>query len=74
MRSTNPDFLDSYVNFAIVNGAVIMPEFGDARADGAAAEQIQALFEGREVVQINVDNIQDGGGGIHCATLSQPAL
>ncbi|MCB0920032.1 MAG: agmatine deiminase family protein [Actinobacteria bacterium] len=74
VRSNNPDFLDSYVNFAIVNGAVIMPEFGEARADTAAAEQIQALFKDREVVQINVDNIQDGGGGIHCATLSQPAI
>ncbi|MEY4909848.1 MAG: hypothetical protein RL260_3566, partial [Pseudomonadota bacterium] len=31
------------------------------------------LFPTREVVQLNIDGIAAGGGGIHCTTQQEPA-
>ncbi|WP_425627722.1 agmatine deiminase family protein, partial [Aeromonas veronii] len=31
------------------------------------------LYPGRDIVQINIDPVAAGGGGIHCITLHQPA-
>lgn len=62
-----------YINFYVCNGAVIAPEFGDAKADRNAGAALRELFPQREVVQLNIDGIAAGGGGIHCATQQQPA-
>jgi agmatine deiminase len=35
---------------------------------------LEKLFPGRKVVQINIDAIAAGGGGIHCATLHEPLI
>lgn len=68
----NEDFAAGYINFYVCNGAVIVPEFGDPVADAAAKRQLQNVFPGRDVVQINIDGIAAGGGGIHCATQQEP--
>lgn len=65
---SNKDFSAGYINFYVCNGAVIAPQFGDAKADAAARETLQTLFPKREVVQLNIDGIAAGGGGIHCTT------
>ncbi|MFN8125688.1 MAG: agmatine deiminase family protein [Candidatus Nanopelagicales bacterium] len=72
VRSRNPDFLDSYVNFAVVNGAVITANFGDPHTDALARDTLGQAFPGREVVQLDVDHLHSGGGGIHCSTMQQP--
>ena len=72
-KFASDDFAAGYVNFYVCNGAVIAPEFGDAKADRAAKETLQQLFPGRSVVQINIDAIAAGGGGIHCTTQQEPA-
>ncbi|MFH8288311.1 agmatine deiminase family protein [Streptomyces sp. NPDC018059] len=66
------DFLASYVNYYVANGAVIMPRFGDKKADGDAAAIVRDLYPGREVTQVPVDALGEGGGGIHCATQQLP--
>ena len=66
------DFAAGYINFYVCNGAVIAPEFGDAKADRAAREKLKALFPKREIVQLNIDGIAAGGGGIHCTTQQEP--
>ncbi|MGH8083560.1 MAG: agmatine deiminase family protein [Lysobacter sp.] len=68
------DFAAGYVNFYVCNGAVIAPEFGDRKADAAAKQSLQKLFPKREVVQIAIDGIASGGGGIHCTTQQEPAV
>lgn len=73
-RGAGADFVISYVNYYVCNGAVIVPEFGDAAADAQAAEVIGELHPGREVVALNIDPVAAGGGGIHCATQQQPAV
>ncbi len=67
------DFAAGYTNFYVCNGAVIAPEFGDPTTDQATRHTLQRLFGDREVVQINIDGIAAGGGGIHCTTLQEPA-
>ncbi|QDF66929.1 agmatine deiminase family protein [Shewanella sp. SNU WT4] len=69
----NDDFAAGYINFYVCNGAVIAPEFGDVKADALAFNELQRLFPERQVVQINIDGIAAGGGGIHCTTQQQPS-
>ncbi len=73
IRSRNADFVASYVNYYVCNGAVIAAQFGDSRADGEARELLQSLYPGREVEMLEIDAIGESGGGIHCATQQQPA-
>lgn len=68
----NKHFAAGYINFYIANGAVLVAEFGDAAADAAAKALLHDLFPGRVVVQLNIDPIAAGGGGIHCTTQQQP--
>ncbi|MFI6158127.1 agmatine deiminase family protein [Kitasatospora sp. NPDC051170] len=74
IRGTGNDFLSSYTNYYTANGAVFVPQFGDTAADGTAYAILQAAFPTRDIVQLNIDNIASGGGGIHCATQSQPSV
>ena len=62
------------MNYYVCNGAVIAPEFGDEAADAAARDLLGELFPDREVIQINIDGLAAGGGGIDCATQQQPKL
>lgn len=66
------DFAAGYINFYVVNAAVIAPEFGDREADAKCKETLARLFPKRAVVQLNIDAIAAGGGGIHCATQQEP--
>ncbi|KZN19493.1 MULTISPECIES: agmatine deiminase family protein [Pseudomonas] len=68
----NPDFAAGYINYFVINGAIIAPEFGDKAADTRAFDLLSELYPDREVVQLNIDAIAAGGGGIHCVTSHQP--
>ncbi|MFE4305284.1 agmatine/peptidylarginine deiminase [Streptomyces sp. NPDC056891] len=72
IRSANPEFLASYANFYLCNGAVISAHFGDTRADQAARATLQNLYPDRVIEQLNIDRLGTGGGGIHCVTQQQP--
>lgn len=73
LRSRSKDFVASYVNYYLCNGAVIMAEFGDEGTDAQARETLARLYPERTVVQLDVDRICESGGGIHCVTQQQPA-
>ena len=66
------EFAAGYINFYVCNGAVIGPQFGDSRADANASALLRELFPKREIVQLDIDAIAAGGGGIHCTTQQQP--
>lgn len=70
----NPDFAAGYINYLPINGAVIAPQFGDPAADNYCKELLSKLYPGREIVQVNIDPIAAGGGGIHCVTKNIPAV
>ena len=71
-KFASDSFAAGYVNFYVCNGAVIAPEFGDAKADTAARDGLERAFPRRKVVQLNVDGLAAGGGGIHCTTQQEP--
>ncbi|UWQ97591.1 agmatine deiminase family protein [Rhodobacteraceae bacterium M385] len=73
-RVTSDDFVASYVNYYICNGAIIAAQFGDRRTDRSARRTLQQLYPDREIVMLNVDPIGEVGGGIHCATQQLPSV
>ena len=72
-RVNSPDFVASYVNYYVCNSAVIMAQFGDGDTDKDAEKALKRHYPGREIVQLNADNLSEIGGGIHCATQQMPA-
>jgi agmatine deiminase len=72
VRSTSDDFLTSYANYYIGNGALYTPQFGDRKADAFAKETLGRLHPDRRIVQLEMDRIYENGGGIHCVTQQQP--
>ena len=61
----------SYANFLIINGAVLVPVYGDARDDEALAV-IAGCFPGREVIGIQCSPLIEQGGSLHCMTMQFP--
>lgn len=62
----------SYANYLIVNGAVLVPAYGDA-ADREAARIIAQAHPGREVVQVPCRPLIWQNGSLHCITMQLPA-
>jgi agmatine/peptidylarginine deiminase len=61
----------SYANFLILNGAVLMPAYGDP-ADEPAAAVLAAAFPGREIVQVPCRPLIWQNGSLHCVTMQLP--
>lgn len=66
------DFAAGYIGFYLCNDAVLLQQFGDPAADGAAQEALQAAFPERVIETIAIDGIAAGGGSVHCATQQEP--
>jgi agmatine/peptidylarginine deiminase len=61
----------SYANFLIVNGAVLMPAYGDS-ADARAQAVLQEAFAGREIVMVPCRPLIWQNGSLHCITMQLP--
>ena len=61
----------SYANFLIINGAVLMPAYGD-QADNVAAAVLAEAFPGREIVQVPCRPLIWQNGSLHCITMQLP--
>ena len=62
----------SYANFLIIDGAVLMPAYGDP-ADDAAARVLAEAFPGRQVVPVPCRPLIWQNGSLHCITMQLPA-
>lgn len=62
----------SYVNYYVANGVVLVPNYGDTN-DKIANEIVQKQYPDRKVIGIDVRNLYENGGMIHCVTQQQPA-
>lgn len=62
----------SYANYLIVNGAVLIPAYGDA-ADARAAAVIATAHPGREIVPVPCRPLIWQNGSLHCVTMQLPA-
>lgn len=61
----------SYANFLVINGAVLMPAYGDP-ADGAAAAVLGRAFPDREIVAVPCRSLIWQNGSLHCITMQLP--
>lgn len=61
----------SYANFLILDGAVLMPAYGDP-ADADAAEVMARAFPGREIVPVPCRPLIWQNGSLHCITMQLP--
>lgn len=73
-REASERLAASYVNFYFVNGAALVPQFGEdnADSDSRAIEILKKLCPDRQVIGIPARNILLGGGNIHCITQQIP--
>ena len=72
VREAGERLAASYVNFYISNGAVVVPQFGDAH-DELAVEILSGVFPERKIIPVAARDILLGGGNIHCITQQIPA-
>jgi agmatine deiminase len=64
----------SYLNFVVLNGAVLVPTYNQAVSDARALEIIGDCFPDREVVGVDCCDIIKEGGALHCMSQHQPAV
>jgi len=65
------DYKGSYCNYYIANNVVLVPNYNDPN-DAIANAIIQDLYPNRTVIGIDVRNLYENGGMIHCVTQQQP--
>lgn len=58
----------TYVNFLIINGAVLLPIYGDEN-DESVIKIFQELFSDREIIPINCEILIRQHGSLHCMSM-----
>jgi agmatine/peptidylarginine deiminase len=61
----------SYANFLIINGAVLMPAYGDP-ADARAQAVLAEAFPDRKIVPVPCRSLIWQNGSLHCITMQLP--
>ena len=70
-NGTDLGYKGSYINYYIANTMVLVPNYNDPN-DAVANGIIQELYPNRTVVGIDVRNLYENGGMVHCVTQQQP--
>jgi len=70
-NGSNLGIKGSYCNYYIGNNVVLVPTYNDPN-DATAISIIQGIYVNRTVVGIDVRNLYEYGGMIHCITQQQP--
>lgn len=63
---------ESYCNFYIANGIVLVPQFGFRETDQAALAKLKELFPDHTMIPLDASELIWGRGAFHCATQQQP--
>lgn len=61
----------SYMNYYVGNEVVVVPNYNES-TDAEANAIIQSLYPNRTVIGVNVLELWEDGGAIHCVTQQQP--
>ena len=62
----------TYANFLIINGAVLMPTYGDEDTDLQAKERLQEAFPKHDIIGIDCRILITQHGSLHCCTMQFP--
>lgn len=63
----------SYINFLLINNAVLLPVFSD-KNDEIAINIFKKLFKDREIIPIDSRILIRQGGSIHCLSMNIPKI
>jgi agmatine deiminase len=63
----------TYMNFLILNGAVLLPVFDDPK-DAETIRLFEKLFPGREIVPVDCRALVYGQGAIHCSSMQEAKI
>lgn len=63
-----------YANFLILNGAVLVPTYGQPKTDAEALRRLVPAFAGRAVIGLDCRALINQYGSLHCVTMQLPAL
>ncbi|MBE0616927.1 MAG: agmatine deiminase family protein, partial [Proteobacteria bacterium] len=61
----------TYANFLVINGAVLVPTYGDPR-DAEALAAVAEGYPGRRVVGVDCSPLILQHGSLHCVTMQLP--
>lgn len=62
----------TYANFLIINGAVLMPTYGDPANDNRAEAQLRKAFPHHDIIGIDCCPLITQHGSLHCCTMQFP--
>ena len=62
----------TYANFLIMNGAVLMPTYGQPENDKKAMSVLSEAFPNREIVGVDCQVLIRQHGSLHCITMQYP--
>ena len=72
-KINNKNIISSYINFYFSKNKIILPKF-NVKEDNEVKLTFENLFPDREIIMLETENINYGGGNIHCITMNVPKL
>ena len=72
-KINNKNIVSSYINFYFSKNKIILPQF-NVKEDNKVKLTFQKLFPNREIIMLETENINYGGGNIHCITMNVPKI
>jgi agmatine/peptidylarginine deiminase len=64
----------TYANFLIINNAVLLPVYGQAKKDFLAEQIMRIVFPEHEIISIDCNALIKQHGSLHCATMQFPII
>ena len=72
-RTEGFPLVPSYINYYIMNNAILLPAFGND-LDGEAQSILKKIYKKHEIIQISSRELLIGGGGFHCVLHEIPQV
>ena len=72
-KINNKNIISSYINFYFSKNKIILPKF-NVKEDNEVKLAFEKLFPNREIMMLETENINYGGGNIHCITMNVPKI
>jgi len=72
-KINNKNIISSYINFYFSKNKIILPKF-NVKEDNEVKLIFENLFPNREIMMLETENINYGGGNIHCITMNVPKI
>ncbi len=72
-KINNKNIISSYINFYFSKNKIILPKF-NVKEDNEVKLTFEKLFPNREIMMLETENVNYGGGNIHCITMNVPKI